>query len=332
MLEKLASMRSAYGEALVELGESHPNLVVLGADTTESIKSGMFGSKYPERFFNVGIAEQNLVGVAAGLALAGKTAFAGTYAIFVPGKCVDQIRNIVAYADLDVKLICSHGGISVGPDGASHQQLEDIAIMRAIPKMRVIVPSDSVSTKGIVKAIADIRGPFYVRLTRGVVKGSSVPVIYETGFEFRLGSANVLRDGSDVAIFACGVMVAEALRAADSLGARGINAAVIDSHTVKPIDEALVRKYARQCGSIVTVEEHNVLGGLGSAVCEVVTDDHPVRVKRVGVNDRFGESGEAPELFEKYGLTARKIEEAAVTVRGEKGQTDSSVASIGTKT
>jgi transketolase len=275
----------------------------------------MFGAKFPERFFNLGIAEQNLVGVAAGLALAGKTAYAGTYAIFVPGKCVDQIRNIIAYANLDVKLICSHGGISVGPDGASHQQLEDIAILRAIPKMRVVVPSDAVSVKGIVKSIADIPGPFYVRITRGMVKGSSVPTIYEEGFDYKLGKANVLRDGSDVAIFACGVMVAVALRAAESLAAKGINAAVIDSHTVKPIDEDLVRKYARQCGSIVTAEEHNVLGGLGSAICEVVTEDHPVKVIRVGVKDRFGESGEAQELFNKYGLTAEKIEEAVMTAR-----------------
>ncbi|MDA4113155.1 MAG: transketolase family protein [Thaumarchaeota archaeon] len=315
MLEKLGSMRSAYGEALVELGASNPRVVVLGADTTESIKSGMFGAKFPERFFNLGIAEQNLVGVAAGLALAGKIAYAGTYAIFIPGKCVDQIRNMVAYADLDVKLICSHGGISVGPDGASHQQLEDIAIIRAIPKMRVVVPSDSVSVKSIIKAIADISGPFYVRLTRGVIKGSSVPVIYEDGFEYKLGKANVLKDGSDVAIFACGVMVAEALRAAESLKAKGVEAAVIDSHTVKPIDAELVKKYARQCGSIVTVEEHNVMGGLGSAICEVVTEDYPVRVRRVGVEDRFGESGEATELFEKFGLTARKIEAAVDAVR-----------------
>jgi transketolase len=315
MLEKLGSMRTAYGEALVELGETHPGVVVLGADTTESIKSGMFGARFPERFFNLGIAEQNLVGVAAGLALAGKTAYAGTYAIFVPGKCVDQIRNIIAYANLDVKLICSHGGISVGPDGASHQQLEDIAILRAIPKMRVVVPSDAVSVKGIVKSIADIPGPFYVRITRGMVKGSSVPTIYEEGFDYKLGKANVLRDGNDVAIFACGVMVAVALRAAESLAAKGINAAVIDSHTVKPIDEELVRKYARQCGSIVTAEEHNVLGGLGSAICEVVTEDHPVKVVRVGVKDRFGESGEAQELFNKYGLTTEKIEEAVMSAR-----------------
>jgi transketolase len=315
MLEKLGSMRNAYGEALVELGTSHPEVVVLGADTTESIKSGMFGAKFPSRFFNIGIAEQNLVGVAAGLALAGKIAYAGTYAIFVPGKCVDQIRNIIAYADLNVKLVCSHGGISVGPDGASHQQLEDIAIMRVIPKMKVVVPSDSVSVKSIVKAIADIHGPFYVRITRGIVKGSTSPIIYEEGFDYKLGKLNLLRDGADVAIFACGLMVPEALLAAESLKAKGVNAAVVDAHTIKPLDEELVAKLARQCGSIVTVEEHNIYGGLGSAIAEAVTKHHPVRVERVGVNDRFGESGEAPELFKKYGLTAEKIEEAAGSAR-----------------
>ncbi len=315
MLEKLGSMRSAYGEALVELGASHSDVVVLGADTTESIKSGMFGAKYPERFFNMGIAEQNLVGVAAGLALAGKIAYAGTYAIFVPGKCVDQIRNIIAYADLNVKLVCSHGGISVGPDGASHQQLEDIAIMRVIPKMRVVVPSDSVSVKSIVKSIADIHGPFFVRLTRGVVKGSTSPIIYEDGFEYKLGKLNLLRDGSDVAIFACGLMVPEALLAAESMKAKGVSAAVVDAHTIKPLDEELVAKLARQCGSVVTAEEHNIIGGMGSAIAEAVTRHHPVKVERVGVVDRFGESGEAAELFRKYGLTAARIEEAAAVAR-----------------
>jgi transketolase len=315
MLEKLGSMRSAYGEALVELGASHPEVVVLGADTTESIKSGMFGAKYPDRFFNMGIAEQNLVGVAAGLALAGKTPYAGTYAIFIPGKCVDQIRNIIAYADLNVKLVCSHGGISVGPDGGSHQQLEDIAIMRVIPKMRVVVPADSVSAKAIVKSIADIPGPFYVRLTRGIVKGSTSPIVYEEGFDYKLGKLNLLREGGDVAIFACGMMVPEALLAAESLKTKGVNASVVDAHTIKPLDEELVARLAKKCGSIVTVEEHNVIGGLGSAISEAVTKHHPVRVERVGVNDRFGESGEATELFQKYGLTAAKIEEAAVSVR-----------------
>jgi len=216
MLSKQAAMRDAYGEALLELGAANRDIVVVGADTTGSLKSGVFASKFPERFFNVGIAEQNLVSIAAGLALAGKVAYAGTYAIFVPGKSVDQIRNNICYPNLNVKIVCSHGGISVGPDGASHQQVEDIAIMRAIPRMKVIVPADAVSTKGSILAIASIPGPFYVRLTR-----SSTPVVYEGGFDYKLGAANVLRDGSDVALFACGIMVPEPSRQPRNCNQRG---------------------------------------------------------------------------------------------------------------
>jgi transketolase len=311
MLEKMGGMRTAYGEALVELGAGNPRIVVVGADTTDSLKSGMFGAKYSDRFFNLGIAEQNLIGVAAGLAFGGKIAFAGTYAIFVPGKCVDQIRNMLCYADLDVKVVCSHAGITVGPDGGSHEQVEDIALMRCVPHMRVIVPADAVAVKGIVKAIADIPGPFYVRLTRGVVKGANTPIVYENGFDYKLGKANVLREGNDVAIYGCGIMVPEALRAAESLAAKGVSATVIDMHTVKPIDEELIIRYAKKCGCAVSAEEHNVQGGMGSAVAEVLTDRYPIPLKRVGVNDTFGESGEAQELLNKYGLTAAHIEEAA---------------------
>jgi len=306
MLSKQAAMRDAYGEALLELGAANRNVVVVGADTTGSLKSGVFGTKYPERFFNVGIAEQNLVTIAAGLALAGKIAYSGTYAIFVPGKCVDQIRNNICYPDLNVKLVCSHGGISVGPDGASHQQVEDIAIMRAIPKMKVIVPADAPSTKEIVKAIASIPGPFYVRLTR-----SATPVVYEGAFEYRFGEANVLRDGSDVVVFACGIMVPEALKAAESLKAKGLSASVVDMHTVKPIDSETILRLARKCGRVVTAEEHNILGGMGSAVAEVLGEGHPTPMTRVGVLDTFGESGEPGELLKKYGLTAANIEQAA---------------------
>ena len=304
-----AAMRDAYGDALLELGAANPNVVVVGADTTGSLKSGVFATKFPARFFNVGIAEQNLMGIAAGLAHAGKVVYAGTYAIFVPGKCVDQIRNNVAYPDLDVKIVCSHGGVTVGPDGASHQQVEDIAIMRAIPRMKVIVPSDSVSTKAIIKAIADIHGPFYVRLTR-----PSTPIVYESGFTYELGKATVVRDGSDVAIFGCGVMVPEALKAADSLKAQGISAAVIDLHTIKPIDTDAITKFATQCGRVVTAEEHNVMGGMGSAVAEVIVENRPVPMKRVGVMDTFGESGDAKELMRKYGLTSANVEAAAAAL------------------
>jgi transketolase len=307
MASKQAAMRDAYGEALLELGAVNRNVVVVGADTTGSLKSGVFGTKYPERFFNVGIAEQNLVSVAAGLALAGKIAYSGTYAIFVPGKCVDQIRNNICYPDLNVKLVCSHGGISVGPDGASHQQVEDIAIMRAIPRMKVIVPADAPSTSGIVKAIATIPGPFYVRLTR-----SATPVVYEGGFEYRFGQANVLREGGDVAVFGCGIMVPEALKAAEALKAKGISAAVVDLHTVKPIDSETIQKLAQKCGRVVTAEEHNILGGMGSAVAEVLGENRPTPMKRVGVLDTFGESGDPGELLKKYGLTAASIEQAAL--------------------
>ncbi len=306
ILSKSVAMRDAYGEALLELGATHPNVVVLGADTTGSLKSGVFQSRFPERFFNIGIAEQNMVAIAAGFALAGKVAYAGTYAIFVPGKCVDQIRNNVAYPNLNVKIVCSHGGISVGPDGASHQQVEDIAIMRSIPKMKVIVPADAVSTKAIVTAIADIPGPFYVRLTR-----PATPVVHDPGFAYVLGKANVLLEGNDVAIFACGIMVPEAVKAADSLKTKGISASVIDLHTIKPIDADAIVKFAEKCGCVVTAEEHNIMGGMGSAVAEVLGEKRPTPMKRVGVLDTFGESGDAPELLKKYGLTAGDIEGAA---------------------
>ncbi|MBI3859891.1 MAG: transketolase family protein [Thaumarchaeota archaeon] len=309
MLSKTGTMRDAYGEALLELGSTHPNVVVLGADTTGSLKSGVFQGKFPERFFNMGIAEQNLVGVAAGFALSGKTAYAGTYAIFVPGKCVDQIRNNIAYPNLDVKIVCSHGGISVGPDGASHQQVEDVAIMRAIPRMRVVVPADSVSTKSTIIKIADIPGPFYVRLTRPTTQ-----IVYEGGFEYEFGKAKVLMEGGDVAIFANGIMVPEAVKAAESLRSGGTSASVIDLHTVKPIDSETVTRFAEKCGCVVTAEEHNVLGGMGSAVAEVLGEKRPTPMKRVGVMDTFGESGDAPALLKKYGLTSSHVAEAAETV------------------
>ena len=289
----------------MELGASNPRVVVLGADTTGSMKSGVFATKFPNRFFNVGIAEQNLMGMAAGFALAGKIPYAGTYAIFVPGKCVDQIRNNIAYPNLSVKIVCSHGGISVGPDGASHQQVEDIAIMRAIPRMSVIVPSDAVSTKAIVKAIAGISGPFYVRLTR-----PSTPIVYDGGFEYRHGKATVVTDGSDVVIVACGIMVPEAVKAAASLKAKGVSAAVVDLHTIKPIDAETIVKLAQKCGRVVTAEEHNVMGGMGSAVAEVLGESRPTPMKRVGVMDTFGESGQTGELLRKYGLTSSSIEDA----------------------
>jgi transketolase len=302
-------MRDAYGEALLELGAINPRVVVLGADTAGSTKSSAFAASFPQRFFNIGIAEQNLVSIAAGFALAGKVPYAGTYAIFVPGKCVDQIRNNIAYPNLDVKIVCSHGGISVGADGASHQQLEDIAIMRSIPRMNVVVPCDSVSTKSVVKAIANIPGPFYVRLAR-----PSTPIVYEKGFEYSHGKATVISDGGDVAIFACGILVPEAIKAAGSLKANGVSASVVDLHTIKPIDAEVIMKIAERCGCVVTAEEHNIVGGMGSAVAEVLGENCPTPMMRVGVMDKFGESGEPTELLKKYGLTSANIEDAVSSV------------------
>ena len=309
MLVQLASMRDAFAEALLELGARDQRIVVLGADTSVSIKTSLFGDRYPGRFFNVGIAEANMIGIAAGLALAGKVPFVSTYSAFVPGKCFDQIRNAVAYPNLDVKIVSSHGGLTVGPDGASHQTVEDVAAMRAVPRMRVVVPADAPSTKVLVTRAAGIPGPFYIRLSR-----PNVPTIYSPGAELAVGTANVLREGSDVSILACGLLVNEALEAADVLSKTGVRAEVVDSHTVKPLDTETIIRSARKTGAVVTAEEHNILGGLGGAVAEAVSETHPVPVRRVGMQDTFGESGEHQELMAKYGLTSKEIVQAAKTI------------------
>jgi len=300
-------MRDAFGETLVELGSEIPDLVVVGADTTGSLKSSMFGAKYPKRFFNVGIAEQNMIGVAAGLALAGKTVVCGTYAVFVPGRAVDQIRNTIAYCGLNVKIIVSHGGVSVGPDGGSHQALEDVAIMRTIPNMRVIVPADAVSTKSLVRQACKTMGPFYIRLAR-----PSSQTIYTDNREIKIGKAEIIKEGFDVTIIANGLLLGEALKASEKLKEHEISARVIDCHTVKPLDRSTLIESAKQTGAIVTAEEHNFLGGLGSAVAELVSAECPVKIRMVGVRDVFGESGEAEQLMRKYGLTERDIFDAAM--------------------
>jgi transketolase len=300
-------MRDAFGETLVELGAEISDLVVVGADTTGSLKSSMFGARYPKRFFNVGIAEQNMIGIAAGLALTGKTVVCGTYAVFVPGRAVDQIRNTIAYCNLNVKIIVSHGGVSVGPDGGSHQALEDIAIMRTMPNMRVIVPADAVSTRVLTRQACKTPGPFYIRLAR-----PSSQVIYSPSQELKIGKAEVLREGSDVTIIANGLLLEQALKASDRLKEHGISACVMDCHTVKPLDSSALIESAKQTGAIVTAEEHNFLGGLGSAVAELLSSEFPVKIKMVGVRDQFGESGEAEELMQKYGLTERDIFNAAI--------------------
>lgn len=312
--KRTADMRGAYGDTLVELGRDDPRIVCVGGDTTDSLKTKKFGDKYPERMFNVGIAEANLVSVAAGLSIAGKIAFASTYAAFIPGRCVDQIRNTICYPKLNVKLVVSHGGLTVGPDGASHQQIEDIASMRVIPNMRVLVPADAVAVKHLVKIIARTPGPFYMRLAR-----PSSEVIYADQAEaFEVGRGNVLEDGSDATIIACGLMVGRALEAARELKRKGVSCKVVDMFSIKPIDRDLVAKCAKETGAIATAEEHNIIGGLGGAVSEAAAETYPVPIKRVGVNDRFGESArdeEIDKLLEKYGLTATEIAKAVLEAR-----------------
>tara|TARA_B100000029_G_scaffold92288_1_gene82236 strand:- start:1594 stop:2565 length:972 start_codon:yes stop_codon:yes gene_type:complete len=320
--QQFGDMRTEYGKALTEIGEQDKNIVVLGADTTDSLKTSGFGKKFPERFFNVGIAEANLVSVAAGLAYSGKTSFASTYAIFLPGRCVDQIRNAIAYPSredkkgLNVKLVTSHGGITVGADGGSHQQLEDIAIMRAIPNMRVLIPADSVSVSKLTWVIAQQYGPFYMRMAR-----SKTPVVHSESQEFKIGKAITLRDGSDCTIAATGTTVKLALEAADSLKQEGISCRVLDSFSIKPIDEQALENAARETGSIVTCEEHNVMGGFGSAVAEIISETYPVPIRRIGVRDRFGESArdnEIPQLLEKHGITSINIEKSVKDIRSKK--------------
>ncbi len=319
---QFGDMRTEYGKSLVELGEQDKNIVVLGADTTDSLKTAGFGKKFPERFFNVGIAEANLVSLAAGLAYSGKTSFASTYAIFLPGRCVDQIRNAIAYPSrgdkkgLNVKLVVSHGGLSVGADGGSHQQLEDIAIMRAMPNMRVLIPADSIAVSKLTWTIAQQYGPFYMRMTR-----SKVPIIHNESQEFEIGKSITLRDGSDCTIAACGITVKMALDAAEQLKHEGISCRVIDCFTIKPIDKEILEKAARETGGIVTCEEHNIMAGFGSAVSEVVSESYPVPIKRIGAQDMFGESArdnEISQLLEKHGITSVNIANMVKEIRSKK--------------
>ena len=301
MADKMAT-RQAYGKALVELGEKHPELVVMDADLSKSTMTAEFGKVYPERFFNMGIAEQNLYASAAGLALSGKTVCASTFAMFASGRAFEIIRNSIGYTKANVKICATHAGITVGEDGASHQTFEDIALMRTIPGMTVINPSDGVSAKKLLEQAVAMYGPCYVRLGR-----AAVPVFYGEDAEITLGKGNLVKDGKDVTIVATGIMVNEAVIAAEELAKDGIDARVIDIHTIKPLDEEIIIKAARETKAIVTAEEHSVIGGLGSAVAEVVVKNAPVKMAMVGQNDTFGESGKPDQLKEKYGMTAADI-------------------------
>ncbi|SHF40121.1 transketolase [Caldanaerobius fijiensis DSM 17918] len=306
-MNKIAT-RESYGKALAEIGEHNKDIVVLDADLSKSTKTADFAKKFPERFFNVGISEQDLMGTAAGLATCGKIPFASSFAIFATGRAFEQIRNSIAYPKLNVKIAATHAGITVGEDGATHQSVEDIAIMRAIPGMVVINPADDVEARAAVKAAAEYKGPVYIRLGR-----LSVPVIYEEdNYRFEIGKGIVLKEGKDVTIIATGIMVAAALEAYEILKGKGIEAKVIDIHTIKPIDEELIIKAARETGAIVAAEEHSVIGGLGSAVCEIVSERVPVPVRRVGIKDMFGQSGKPDELVKLYHLTPDNIVEEAL--------------------
>lgn len=304
-MEKQAT-REAYGQALEELGAVRQDVVVLDADLSKSTKTSMFQSKYPDRFFNAGIAEQNLMGLAAGFAAAGKVPFASTFAVFATGRAYDQIRNSICYPRLNVKIAATHAGITVGEDGGSHQALEDINLMRGLPNMTVLVPADGPEAKNAVKAAAEYEGPVYIRLGR-----SGVPTITDADAPFVIGKGRVMREGSDVTLIGCGMMVAKALEAADALAEEGVSAAVIDMSTIKPIDRELIVEWAKKTGAIVTAEEHNIIGGLGSAVAEVLVEEALVPMERVGIEDVFGESGTGGELVEKYRLTAEHIVEKA---------------------
>ncbi len=309
-MSKMMATRDGYGKALLELGEKNEQVVVLDADLSKSTKTAEFGKTYPDRFFNVGIAEQNLMGLAAGLSTTGKIPFASTFAMFATGRAFEIIRNSIGYPNLNVKICATHAGITVGEDGASHQALEDIACMRVIPNMTVIVPSDGPEAIEAVKAAAEYYGPIYLRLGR-----SGVPTINDgPDYQFEIGKGVTLREGKDITIIATGIMVSEALIAAERLKEKGIEARVINIHTIKPLDDELIVKAAKETGAVITAEEHNIIGGLGSAVAEVLSEKAPVPMKRIGVKDTFGESGKPKELMEKYGLTGDEIFKASIEI------------------
>lgn len=300
----LRAMRDAYGETLVALGEQNPAVVVLDADLSSSTKTGLFAKKFPNRFFNFGIAEQNMMGAATGLALCGKTAFCSTFAMFATTRALDQFRNAVAFSKANVKVVVTHAGLMTGPDGASHQSLEDLAVARTLPNLRVIAPADAVETGQVIRFVAKEPGPFYVRLVR-----EKTPILYDDTYKFQLGKASVLQDGKDLMVFAVGPMVAESLKARELLRAQGIDVGVVNASSIKPFDAQTTVKYAKRDGFLFTVEDHSVLGGMGSAVCEVLAQEQPAYVYRHGTQDVFGESGESKPLYKKYRLDAEGIAE-----------------------
>jgi len=306
MSEKLYQ-RDIYGQTLVKLGSTNKDIVVLDADLSSSTRTNLFAKQFPDRFFNFGVAEQNMMAAAAGLASCGKTVFLSTFAVFASGRAWDQVRLAIAYNNFNVKIVATHAGITVGPDGASHQALEDIALMRVLPNMNIIVPCDGPQTVDAIETAATVPGPFYIRLGR-----PKVPTIENKG-NFKFGSAQLITEGNDVTIVACGIMVAEALIAVNNLAKKGIKVRLINMHSIWPLDNAAILKAARETKFIVVCEEHNVIGGLASSIDEVVAENYPVKVIRIGIRNRFGQSGEPEELLKEYNLTSSDIEKAVLS-------------------
>ena len=301
-LDKKIATRQSYGEELAKLGEENKDIVVLDADLSTATKTGIFAEKFPDRFINVGIAEQNLMGIAAGLSTFGKIPYASTFAVFAAGRAYEQIRNSIAYPKLNVKICATHAGITVGEDGATHQMLEDLSLMRALPNMTVMCTSDDIQTRWAIREIANINGPVYLRLCR-----MATPVIYDVTDKFEIGKGIQIGDGIDASIIATGVTVSEALKAGEILKENGVNVRVIDIHTIKPIDRELIVKCAKETKRIITVEDHNIIGGLGTAVCEVLAEEYPTKVERMGIPDCFGRSGKAEELMKYYKIDSMAI-------------------------
>lgn len=301
-LDKKVATRQSYGEELAKIGEENEDIVVLDADLSSATKTEIFAKKFPDRFINVGISEQNLMGVAAGLSTFGKIPYVSTFAVFAAGRGYEQIRNSIAYPKLNVKICATHAGITVGEDGATHQMLEDLSLMRGLPNMTVISTSDDMQTRWAVREIANINGPVYLRLCR-----MATPIIYDEKEDFELGKGIQIGDGTDASIIATGVTVSEALKAQEILKKQGINVRVIDIHTIKPIDEELILKCAKETKRIITIEDHNIIGGLGSSICEVLAEEYPVKVERMGIRDSFGRSGKADELLRYYKIDSTAI-------------------------
>lgn len=304
MKDKKIATRQSYGETLVKLGKENEDVVVLDADLAGATKTDLFAKEYPDRFFDMGIAEANMLGTAAGLATCGKIPYASTFAVFASGRGYDQIRNSICYPNLNVKICATHAGITVGEDGATHQMLEDISMMRTLPNMTVISPSDDTSSRWVIEEISKVQGPVYVRLAR-----LATPILYDETQKFEIGKAIQIGEGTDGTVFATGVTVAEAIKAQEELKQKGIHIRVVDVHTIKPIDKEMILKCAKETKKLVSIEDHSIIGGLGSAISEVLTEEYPVKLERMGIKDTFGKSGKAEALMEYFGLTAKAIVE-----------------------